>query len=234
VVNIFAGYVLKHLYCSESKFAFDLKLCGAATGSAHDWTKIEGHSCGKYKDKAEEEALSARESLKRYMHYYERYVYHSPPLPKRERERERGRERERERERERKVLFPNHVHRWQAHGESKDLELQLRSKISMMVERAGSTTWTLKWIDKGLDMLIEVEATKYKHMPPYSSLNILPLLISVGECCGFHTLLPISCLAKTAGRRISKTKRIRCSLKIIKNRFGPLPIFLGHTYQHFS
>lgn len=50
------------------------QLCGAATGFAHDMTKIEGHSCGKYKDKAEEEALSARESLKRYMHYYERYA----------------------------------------------------------------------------------------------------------------------------------------------------------------
>lgn len=48
------------------------------------------------------------------------------------------------------------THRWQAHGESKEFEQKLRDKISFMIESAGSTTWTLKWIDKGLDMLIEV------------------------------------------------------------------------------
>lgn len=29
-------------------------LCGGATGRAHTWTSIENHSCGRYKDEAEE------------------------------------------------------------------------------------------------------------------------------------------------------------------------------------
>lgn len=29
-------------------------LCGGATGRAHTWSNIENHSCGRYKDEAEE------------------------------------------------------------------------------------------------------------------------------------------------------------------------------------
>jgi len=49
-------------------------LCGAPTGSAHDWEKIEGHSCGKWKDDStEKDEEFARNSLKRFMHYYDRF-----------------------------------------------------------------------------------------------------------------------------------------------------------------
>lgn len=35
-------------------------LCGQATGRAHDWTTIYGHSCGAYKEKAEAKASDAQ------------------------------------------------------------------------------------------------------------------------------------------------------------------------------
>ncbi|PSC75216.1 putative E3 ubiquitin-ligase ARI1 isoform X2 isoform A [Micractinium conductrix] len=48
-------------------------LCGQATGRAHTWTNIEGHSCGAYKDEAEARATEAQRNLKRYLHYLTRY-----------------------------------------------------------------------------------------------------------------------------------------------------------------
>ena len=35
-------------------------LCGQATGRAHTWTNIEGHSCGAYKEEAEARANEAQ------------------------------------------------------------------------------------------------------------------------------------------------------------------------------
>lgn len=48
-------------------------LCGQATGRAHTWTSIEGHSCGAYKEEAEARANEAQRNLKRYLHYLTRY-----------------------------------------------------------------------------------------------------------------------------------------------------------------
>lgn len=51
-------------------------LCGAATGSAHTWTKIEGHSCGRWKDELDKKIDEAQRNHKRYMHYFERFKSH--------------------------------------------------------------------------------------------------------------------------------------------------------------
>ncbi|KAH3758959.1 RING/U-box superfamily protein [Pelomyxa schiedti] len=50
-------------------------LCGAATGFAHTWTSIEGHTCGRYEE-ATKEASNSETALKRYMFYYERFIAH--------------------------------------------------------------------------------------------------------------------------------------------------------------
>ncbi|CAN1173047.1 Probable E3 ubiquitin-protein ligase ARI2 [Linum perenne] len=52
-------------------------LCGAATGRAHTWTTIDGHSCGRYKEDAEKNNARAKRDLYRYMHYYNRYKAHT-------------------------------------------------------------------------------------------------------------------------------------------------------------
>eukprot|EP01105_Mastigella_eilhardi_P011214 TRINITY_DN2594_c0_g1_i7.p2 TRINITY_DN2594_c0_g1~~TRINITY_DN2594_c0_g1_i7.p2 ORF type:complete len:218 (-),score=55.03 TRINITY_DN2594_c0_g1_i7:113-766(-) len=51
-------------------------LCGAPTGFAHDWTKIENHECGRYKEDTDKAATAAQNSLQRYMFYYERFSAH--------------------------------------------------------------------------------------------------------------------------------------------------------------
>ncbi|KXZ51910.1 hypothetical protein GPECTOR_11g38 [Gonium pectorale] len=51
-------------------------LCGAATGTAHTWQKIEGHSCGRWKDEMDRKIDAAARNHKRYMHYFERYKLH--------------------------------------------------------------------------------------------------------------------------------------------------------------
>ncbi|KAG2497384.1 hypothetical protein HYH03_004542 [Edaphochlamys debaryana] len=51
-------------------------LCGAATGTAHTWQKIEGHSCGRWKDELDRKIDAAQRNHKRYMHYFERYKLH--------------------------------------------------------------------------------------------------------------------------------------------------------------
>lgn len=48
-------------------------LCGQTTGQSHTWEKIEGHSCGRYKEEKEKQAGTAATHLKRYLHYYERF-----------------------------------------------------------------------------------------------------------------------------------------------------------------
>ncbi|MCO5607859.1 hypothetical protein L7F22_062061 [Adiantum nelumboides] len=55
-------------------------LCGAATGREHNWTSIEGHSCGRYKEDREKEAVRAERDLKRYMHYHSRWQGHIESL----------------------------------------------------------------------------------------------------------------------------------------------------------
>eukprot|EP00003_Mantamonas_plastica_P008910 TRINITY_DN1801_c0_g2_i3.p1 TRINITY_DN1801_c0_g2~~TRINITY_DN1801_c0_g2_i3.p1 ORF type:complete len:424 (+),score=139.68 TRINITY_DN1801_c0_g2_i3:63-1334(+) len=60
--------------------AFFCWLCGQETGRAHSWESIEGHTCGKYKEDAENRESQGRESLKRYMHYFERYQGHMQSL----------------------------------------------------------------------------------------------------------------------------------------------------------
>eukprot|EP00250_Pteridium_aquilinum_P014885 c22261_g1_i1 orf=390-2255(+) len=55
-------------------------LCGAATGREHNWTSIEGHSCGRYKEDREKEAARAERDLKRYTHYHSRWQAHMESL----------------------------------------------------------------------------------------------------------------------------------------------------------
>lgn len=55
-------------------------LCGAATGREHNWTSIEGHSCGRYKEDREREAARAERDLERYMHYHSRWQAHTDSL----------------------------------------------------------------------------------------------------------------------------------------------------------
>lgn len=51
-------------------------LCGGATGKAHSWTAISGHSCGRYKDEHERNSQLAKRYLERYIHYHTRYKAH--------------------------------------------------------------------------------------------------------------------------------------------------------------
>lgn len=51
-------------------------LCGGATGRAHTWQTIEGHSCGRFKEEMDARISAAQRSHKRYMHYFQRYKEH--------------------------------------------------------------------------------------------------------------------------------------------------------------
>jgi ariadne-1 len=53
-----------------------VQLCGAAVGAAHTWEKIDGHTCGRYKQEQERRASAAHDSLKRYLFYWERFSAH--------------------------------------------------------------------------------------------------------------------------------------------------------------
>ncbi|KAL7236716.1 hypothetical protein ACSBR1_019924 [Camellia fascicularis] len=52
-------------------------LCGGATGRDHTWSRINGHSCGRYKEDREKKAERAKRDLYRYMHYHNRYKAHT-------------------------------------------------------------------------------------------------------------------------------------------------------------
>lgn len=52
-------------------------LCGAATGRDHTWSRIAGHSCGRYKEDREKRTERAKRDLYRYMHYHNRYKAHT-------------------------------------------------------------------------------------------------------------------------------------------------------------
>ncbi|CAH2051566.1 unnamed protein product [Thlaspi arvense] len=51
-------------------------LCGAATGKDHTWSRISGHSCGRYQEDKEKQMERAKRDLYRYMHYHNRYKAH--------------------------------------------------------------------------------------------------------------------------------------------------------------
>ncbi|KAG7666760.1 hypothetical protein Ndes2526B_g04760 [Nannochloris sp. 'desiccata'] len=63
-------------------------LCGQATGRAHDWNSIQGHSCGAYKEEAENRANEGQRNLKRYLHYLTRYEAHLGSLKMEQRARQ--------------------------------------------------------------------------------------------------------------------------------------------------
>ncbi|XWS55265.1 hypothetical protein CRYUN_Cryun10bG0160400 [Craigia yunnanensis] len=52
-------------------------LCGGATGRDHTWSRIAGHSCGRYKEDGEKKNERAKRDLYRYMHYHNRYKAHT-------------------------------------------------------------------------------------------------------------------------------------------------------------
>ncbi|GKV24347.1 hypothetical protein SLEP1_g33972 [Rubroshorea leprosula] len=52
-------------------------LCGGATGRDHTWSRIAGHSCGRYKEDREKNTERAKRELYRYMHYHNRYKAHT-------------------------------------------------------------------------------------------------------------------------------------------------------------
>ncbi|TVU46077.1 hypothetical protein EJB05_05595 [Eragrostis curvula] len=51
-------------------------LCGAATGQAHSWTSIAGHSCNRFTAEEKKKVSDAQRQLRRYEHYYKRYEAH--------------------------------------------------------------------------------------------------------------------------------------------------------------
>ncbi|RAL47316.1 hypothetical protein DM860_013281 [Cuscuta australis] len=55
-------------------------LCGGATGLAHTWDSIEGHTCGRYKENYKEKIVNAKKQLLRYTHYFNRYKAHIDSL----------------------------------------------------------------------------------------------------------------------------------------------------------
>ncbi|CAL4917969.1 unnamed protein product [Urochloa decumbens] len=51
-------------------------LCGGATGVAHTWTSISGHSCNRFEQEEKKKVDDAKRQLLRYEHYYERFHSH--------------------------------------------------------------------------------------------------------------------------------------------------------------
>ncbi|VFQ72147.1 unnamed protein product [Cuscuta campestris] len=51
-------------------------LCGGATGRDHTWSRIAGHSCGRFVEDSVKKAERAKRDLYRYMHYHNRYKGH--------------------------------------------------------------------------------------------------------------------------------------------------------------
>uniref|UniRef100_A0A0E0KGH5 RBR-type E3 ubiquitin transferase n=1 Tax=Oryza punctata TaxID=4537 RepID=A0A0E0KGH5_ORYPU len=64
--------------CNHVKCTCGHWLCGAATGSAHNWSSIEGHSCNRFNDTDQEKKKvdDAKRKVLRYTHYYKRYKAH--------------------------------------------------------------------------------------------------------------------------------------------------------------
>ncbi|XP_010530857.1 PREDICTED: probable E3 ubiquitin-protein ligase ARI2 isoform X2 [Tarenaya hassleriana] len=51
-------------------------LCGAATGRDHTWSRILGHSCGRYQEDKKKQMERGKRDTYRYMHYHNRYKAH--------------------------------------------------------------------------------------------------------------------------------------------------------------
>ncbi|CAN6304285.1 unnamed protein product [Urochloa humidicola] len=51
-------------------------LCGGATGFAHTWTNISGHSCNRFEEVEKKKVDNAKRQLLRYEHYYKRFQNH--------------------------------------------------------------------------------------------------------------------------------------------------------------
>jgi len=63
-------------------------LCGQATGRGHTWHEIHGHSCGAYKEEAENRMKEGERTLHRYLHYSTRYEGHLGSLKMEQRARQ--------------------------------------------------------------------------------------------------------------------------------------------------
>ncbi|KAF7047805.1 hypothetical protein CFC21_056673 [Triticum aestivum] len=50
--------------------------CGGATGRAHDWDSIVGHSCNRFVGEEKKKVDNAKRNLHRYTHYYDRFKIH--------------------------------------------------------------------------------------------------------------------------------------------------------------
>ncbi|XP_048569573.1 probable E3 ubiquitin-protein ligase ARI1 [Triticum urartu] len=50
--------------------------CGGATGSAHNWDSIDGHSCNRFVGEEKKKVDNAKRNLHRYTHYYDRFKIH--------------------------------------------------------------------------------------------------------------------------------------------------------------
>ncbi|XP_057468810.1 probable E3 ubiquitin-protein ligase ARI1 isoform X1 [Actinidia eriantha] len=55
-------------------------LCAKATGYAHTWDNIEGHSCGRYTKEQGRNLERGKMDLFRYIHYHDRYKAHTESL----------------------------------------------------------------------------------------------------------------------------------------------------------
>lgn len=58
--------------CRSCRQAF-CWLCGAKTGTAHTWARIEGHTCGEWQVAADKKIEDSKAKLQRYLHYYNHY-----------------------------------------------------------------------------------------------------------------------------------------------------------------
>ncbi|XAR61813.1 Ubiquitin--protein ligase [Bertholletia excelsa] len=70
------GCNLMHCICGQ----YFCWLCGGATGAAHTWTGIDGHSCGRYNKDDKKKLECAKKDLWRYIHFYNRYKAHTDSL----------------------------------------------------------------------------------------------------------------------------------------------------------
>ncbi|KAM7253542.1 hypothetical protein ACFE04_021696 [Oxalis oulophora] len=74
VINICVVVAAEMPVCSSFCHSW---LCGEATGRDHTWSRITGHSCGRFKDDCEQKTERAKKDLYRYMHYHNRYKAHT-------------------------------------------------------------------------------------------------------------------------------------------------------------
>ena len=71
---------MKRVTCLIFLLSFISWLCAKATGSAHTWDNIEGHSCGRYTKEQGKNLERGKMDLFRYIHYHNRYKAHTESL----------------------------------------------------------------------------------------------------------------------------------------------------------